>query len=50
MERDTKESNQNVVDFLRIVKKAYDKGTNEHEITLEKLVDDIEADLRKLVF
>ncbi|WP_180960438.1 hypothetical protein [Neobacillus cucumis] len=49
MKQDAKEINQKVVDFSEIVKKAYEKGVNENEITLEKLIEDIEADLRQLV-
>ncbi|WML58609.1 hypothetical protein [Neobacillus sp. PS2-9] len=39
----------NTVDFSEIVKKAYDKGVNENEITLEKLMEELKADLRHLV-
>jgi hypothetical protein len=35
--------------FLEIVKKAYDNGTNEHEMTLEKLMADLKADLKSLM-
>ena len=49
MEREAKKSNADFADFSEIVKKAYDKGVNETEITLEKLLEDIKADLRQLV-
>jgi hypothetical protein len=39
----------NTVDFSEIVKKAYDKGVNENEITLEKIMEELKADLRQLV-
>ncbi|MGG3560544.1 hypothetical protein ABES03_02685 [Neobacillus rhizosphaerae] len=39
----------NTVDFSEIVKKAYDKGVNENEITLEKLMEELKADLKQLV-
>ncbi|MDQ1143745.1 hypothetical protein QE429_000572 [Bacillus sp. SORGH_AS 510] len=39
----------NTVDFTAIVKKAYDKGLNENEITLEKLMEELKADLKQLV-
>lgn len=39
----------NVADFSEIVKKAYDKGTNENEITLEKLMEVLKADLKNLM-
>lgn len=48
LNRETKNS-ANIADFSQIVKKAYDKGENESEITLEKLIEDIKADLRQLV-
>ncbi len=49
LNREVKESS-NIADFSQIVKKAYDKGENESEITLEKLLEDIKADLKQLVF
>jgi len=49
LEREAKKSNADFADFSEIVKKAYDKGVNETEITLEKLLEDIKADLRQLV-
>ncbi|WP_176541420.1 hypothetical protein [Bacillus sp. AFS076308] len=49
MEREPKGNSQNIVDFPQIVKNAYDKGVNETEITLEKLIEDLKADLRQLV-
>lgn len=39
----------NIADFQEIVKKAYEKGVNEHEMTLEKLIEDIKADLKNLM-
>ena len=49
LEREAKKSSSNTADFSEIVKKAYDKGVNETEITLEKLLEDIKADLRQIV-
>ncbi|WP_312470537.1 hypothetical protein [Neobacillus sp.] len=49
MEQDGKENSSNVIDFSEIVKKAYDKGLNENELTLEKLMEDLKADLKSLV-
>ncbi|MCM3728953.1 hypothetical protein M3226_25255 [Neobacillus cucumis] len=40
---------QNLIDFSQIVKKAYEKGENETELTLEKLMEDLKADLKQLV-
>ena len=49
MDRKSIDNNQSIVDFSQIVKKAYEKGVNESEITLEKLIEDIKTDLRQLV-
>ncbi|MEH7356270.1 hypothetical protein V7150_22405 [Neobacillus drentensis] len=49
MNREAKKSSSNTADFSEIVKNAYDKGINETEITLEKLLEDIKADLRQIV-
>ena len=43
------EAKYNLVDFSQIVKKAYEKGENETEITLEKLIEELKADLKQLV-
>ncbi|MBT2655284.1 hypothetical protein J7E81_08510 [Bacillus sp. ISL-18] len=39
----------NLVDFSQIVKNAYEKGENETEITLEKLIEELKAELKQLV-
>ncbi|WHY77395.1 hypothetical protein QNH20_25590 [Neobacillus sp. WH10] len=49
MNWEAKKSSSDTVDFSEIVKKAYDKGVNETEITVEKLLEDIKADLRQIV-
>ncbi|WP_160725755.1 hypothetical protein [Bacillus sp. USDA818B3_A] len=49
MERNDRDKSQNIVDFSQIVRKAYEKGVNESELTLEKLIEDIKTDLRQLV-
>ena len=49
MDRNTKVNCEKIADFSQIVKKAYDKGVNESEITLEKLIEDLKADLKNLV-
>ncbi|MEH7094854.1 hypothetical protein [Neobacillus vireti] len=43
------DAKQSLVDFSQIVKKAYEKGENETEITLEKLIEELETDLKQLV-
>ena len=42
-------SNAGIVDFSDVVKKAYDKGINDSEITLELLMEELKADLKQLV-
>lgn len=36
------------IDFLDIVKKAYEKGLNESEITVYKFIEEIKSDLKNL--
>ncbi|WP_180960304.1 hypothetical protein [Neobacillus cucumis] len=43
------DAKQSLVDFSQIVKKAYENGENETEMTLEKLIEDLKADLKQLV-
>jgi len=40
---------QSLVDFSQIVKKAYEIGESETELTLEKWIEDLKADLKQLV-
>jgi len=42
-------SKHDLVDFSQIVKKAYEKGESETEITLDKLIEELKADLKQLV-
>lgn len=49
MERKGNMTSSNSADFSEIVKKAYDKGLNEPEITAEKLIEVLKADLKQLV-
>lgn len=35
-------------DFSEIVRKAYEKGTSDGTITLEKLMEELKVDLQKL--
>lgn len=35
-------------EFSAIVKKAYDRGKNDHGMTVQKLLNDLKKDLRKL--
>lgn len=36
-------------DFTRIVKKAYEKGVNENEITLEQIMKELKTDLKNMM-
>ncbi|MCD4838324.1 hypothetical protein LRS37_05440 [Neobacillus sedimentimangrovi] len=49
MNRKQERTNQANVEFTRIVKKAYEKGVNETEITVEELLEDIKRDLKQIV-
>jgi hypothetical protein len=42
-------TNQANVDFTKIVKKAYEKGVNETEMTVGKLLEDLKRDLKQIV-
>jgi hypothetical protein len=37
------------VDFSEIVKRAYEKGLTENELTIDQLMTDLKAELRNLV-
>ncbi|WML29813.1 hypothetical protein RCG24_18160 [Neobacillus sp. OS1-32] len=49
MEKEDSKKNPDIAAFSEIVKKAYDKGRNETELTLEQLMEDLKADLRNLL-
>ncbi|MED3623914.1 hypothetical protein P4482_03985 [Neobacillus thermocopriae] len=49
MDRKQERTNQVNVDFTEIVKKAYEKGVNETEMTVEKLLEDLKTDLKQIV-
>jgi hypothetical protein len=36
-------------DFSTIVKKAYEKGVNEREMTLEKIMEELKTDLKNMM-
>ncbi|MFH7818897.1 hypothetical protein [Neobacillus thermocopriae] len=38
-----------IADFAEILKKAYEKGMNEAEITVEKLIEELKVDLKHLL-
>lgn len=49
LEREETKNSPDMAAFTAIVKKAYDKGRNETELTLEELMEDLKTDLRNLV-
>ncbi|MEH7130263.1 hypothetical protein V7103_18895 [Neobacillus drentensis] len=49
MVRTVQISNSNIVNFSEIIKRAYEKGVNENEITLERLMEELKADLKNLM-
>ncbi|WML24554.1 hypothetical protein [Neobacillus sp. OS1-33] len=49
MERTVEDHSDKMAYFSEIVRKAYETGKNEHGITLEKLIADLEADLKNLM-
>ncbi|WP_161487139.1 hypothetical protein [Neobacillus mesonae] len=49
MEKEEIKKSADIVAFNEIVKKAYEKGRSEKELTLEQLMEDLKADLKNLV-
>jgi hypothetical protein len=45
----SKGNNSKQADFSQIVKKAYEKGVNENEMTLEKIMEELKADLKNMM-
>jgi hypothetical protein len=37
------------VDFSMVVKKAYERGLNENEMTLEKIIAELKTDLKNMM-
>jgi hypothetical protein len=46
VEQRLEDSGLNQEHFFNILKKAYEKGTNEKEITLKKIMDELKIDLK----
>ncbi len=42
-------SSEKVESFQKIIKKAYERGTTENEITVDKLLEDIMNDLKNII-
>jgi hypothetical protein len=40
---------QNDFNFSEIIKKAYEKGISESDVTIQKLMEDLKTDLKKLI-
>ncbi|MDQ0200755.1 hypothetical protein [Neobacillus ginsengisoli] len=49
MEGEEKKNNSNKGDFSEIIKKAYEKGLKENEITVDKLIKELKADLKHMI-
>ena len=49
VDRMAEKTSSNIANFSEIVRKAYETGLYEHEITLEKLLADLKADLKNLM-
>lgn len=49
MNAKSKGNNSKQADFTMIVKKAYEKGVNENEMTLEKIIEELKADLKNMM-
>lgn len=49
MDRTAEKTSSNIANFSEIVRKAYETGVNENEITVEKLIADLKADLKNLM-
>ncbi|MBY0145134.1 hypothetical protein [Neobacillus niacini] len=49
MSAKSKGNNSKQADFTRIVKKAYEKGVNENGMTLEKIMEELKADLKSMI-
>jgi hypothetical protein len=43
-----KRSREEQPQFTDIVKKAYDRGISEQEVTVEKLMEELKVDLKKM--
>ncbi|MEH7180563.1 hypothetical protein [Neobacillus vireti] len=49
MTPNVKSESSKQADFSRLLKKAYEKGLNENELTLEKIIEDLKADLKNMM-
>jgi hypothetical protein len=49
VDRTIEAKSSNVANFSEIVRRAYETGVNENEITVEKLLADLKADLKNLM-
>ena len=49
MDRIVEAKRSQMANFSEIVRKAYETGVNEREITLEQLIADLKADLKNLM-
>ncbi|MEH7307556.1 hypothetical protein [Neobacillus drentensis] len=49
MDRTVEAKSSKMTNFSEIVRKAYETGVSENEITVEKLIADLKADLKNLM-
>lgn len=42
--------NSTTADFSEIIKRAYEKGMNENEMTLDQIIKDLKDELKPLLF
>jgi hypothetical protein len=43
------ERRQNDYNFFEIVKKVYEKGINESEVTVQMIMEELKTDLKKII-
>lgn len=49
MDEKVKSNNASQEEFSEIVKRAFEKGSKENEITVNKLIEEIKTDLRNMM-
>ncbi|MCM2535791.1 hypothetical protein NDK43_30320 [Neobacillus pocheonensis] len=49
MEGKGKKNDSNQSDFSEVIKKAYEKGINENEITVSELINVLKAELKNIL-
>jgi hypothetical protein len=49
VEQELEKKSSDVADFTEIVKKVYDRGLKETDLTLAQLMKELEADLKNMI-